>query len=166
MQKELYPQTRWMIKRDMEEVLEIEEKSFDFPWEESDFISYLRSSIVVGKVAENNESVVGFLIYELHKYQVYILNIAVDPLLRRYGVGSCLIDGLIRKLTLRRRNRIVLNVRETNLSAQLFFRALGFRATAVLRNLYEETREDAYLMEYCYQPLVHFQNFWEHQAFF
>jgi len=44
----------------------------------------------------------------------------------------------------------MLEIRETNLSAQLFFRALGFRAVSVLRDFYEDTPEDAYLMQYRY----------------
>jgi len=55
---------------------------------------------------------------------------------------------LIGKLTPERRNRIVLEVRETNLPAQLFFRSLGFRAISVLKDFYQDTTEDAYLMHY------------------
>ena len=51
-----------------------------------------------------------------------------------------------------RRNRIMLEVRETNLSAQLFFRANGFRAVSLLREFYEDTPEDAYLMQFSYVP--------------
>ena len=39
-------------------------------------------------------------------------------------------------------------MRETNLAAQLFFRSSGFRAVSVLREFYEDTPEDAYLMQY------------------
>jgi ribosomal-protein-alanine N-acetyltransferase len=46
------------------------------------------------------------------------------------------------------RNKLSLEVRETNLDAQLFFRRLGFQAISVLRDFYEETPEDAYLMEF------------------
>jgi ribosomal-protein-alanine N-acetyltransferase len=42
----------------------------------------------------------------------------------------------------------VVEVRETNLPAQLFFRALGFRATIVLRNFFDDSAEDAYVMQY------------------
>ena len=45
----------------------------------------------------------------------------------------------------------MLEVRETNLDAQLFFRAQGFRAVNVLRDFYEDTTEDAYLMQYRYR---------------
>jgi [ribosomal protein S18]-alanine N-acetyltransferase len=57
---------------------------------------------------------------------------------------------LITKLSHDRRSRVMLEVRETNLSAQLFFRTLGFRAVSVLRDYYEDTPEDAYVMQYRY----------------
>ena len=43
---------------------------------------------------------------------------------------------------------ILLEVRETNLSAQLFFRNSGFKAVSVLREFYDDTPEDAYVMQY------------------
>lgn len=39
-------------------------------------------------------------------------------------------------------------MRERNLPAQLFFRSLGYRAISVLKDFYEDTTEDAYLMQY------------------
>ncbi len=62
------------------------------------------------------------------------------------------IQKLISKLSHQRRNRILLEVRETNLAAQLFFRDAGFRAISVLRDFYDDTTEDAYLMQFIYQP--------------
>jgi ribosomal-protein-alanine N-acetyltransferase len=62
-----------------------------------------------------------------------------------------MIAKLIAKLSSQRRSRIVLEVRETNLAAQLFFRENGFRAVSVLRAYYEDTPEDAYMMQYRYR---------------
>jgi ribosomal-protein-alanine N-acetyltransferase len=59
---------------------------------------------------------------------------------------------LVGKLSAQRRTRIVLEVRETNLDAQIFFRSQGFRAVNVLRDFYEDTTEDAYLMQLRYRP--------------
>ncbi|MEM6473569.1 MAG: ribosomal-protein-alanine N-acetyltransferase RimI, partial [Planctomycetota bacterium] len=61
---------------------------------------------------------------------------------------------LFSKLSHERRNRIMLEVRETNLEAQLFFKSLGFRAISVLRDFYDDTVEDAYLMQFRYRPSV------------
>ncbi len=142
---------RWMIRRDMPSVLSIEEASFEFPWSEEDFVNCLRQRNCIGMVAELDDRVVGFMVYELHKNRLHLLNFAVAPDMRRRGVGHAMVEKLVGKLSLDRRNRIMLEVRETNLAAQLFFRSAGFRAISVLRDFYEDTEEDAYLMQYRYQ---------------
>jgi ribosomal-protein-alanine N-acetyltransferase len=142
---------RWMIRRDMPEVLAVEEQNFEFPWSEDDFIRCLRQRNCIGMVAEHEERVVGMMIYELHKNRLHVLNFAVHPDYQRRGVGGQMLSKLVGKLSHQRRTRILLEVRETNLSAQLFFRSQGFRAIAVLRDFYEDTTEDAYLMEFPYQ---------------
>ena len=143
---------RWMIRRDMPEVLATESESFEFPWLEEDFIRCLRQRNCIGMVAEHEDRVVGFMIYELHKTRIHVLNFAVADGYRRRGVGSQMVAKLISKLSSQRRSRILLEVRETNLSAQLFFRENGFRAVSVLRSYYADTPEDAYLMQYRYRP--------------
>ena len=142
---------RWMIRRDMPTVLDIEADSFEFPWLEDDFIRCLRQRNCIGMVVELDDRVVGFMVYELSKTRLHMLNFAVAPEFRRFGVGSQMIRKLIGKLSAQRRSRIMLEVRETNLAAQLFFRENGFRAVSVLREYYEDTPEDAYLMQYRYR---------------
>jgi ribosomal-protein-alanine N-acetyltransferase len=65
------------------------------------------------------------------------------------GIGTQMMSKLVGKLSPERRARIALEVRETNLAAQLFFRSLGFRAVSVLKDFYQDSTEDAYLMQYC-----------------
>jgi len=151
-QQPLRVHIRWMIRRDMAEVLDIERESFEFPWYEEDFIRCLRQRNCIGMVAEHGERVVGFMIYELHKSRLHILNFAVADAFRSRDVGRQMAEKLISKLSSQRRTRISLEVRETNLPAQLFFRQLGFRATSVLRSYYEDSPEDAYLMQFRYVP--------------
>ena len=145
---------RWMIRRDMPEVLAIEADSFEFPWLEEDFIRCLRQRNCIGMVAEHEDRVVGFMIYELNKTRIQVLNFATATDFRRRGVGTQMVSKLIGKLSAQRRTRITLEVRETNLPAQLFFRSAGFRAVSVLREYYEETLEDAYGMEYQYRKPI------------
>ena len=141
-------QIRWMIRRDMPEVLEIEGRCFEFAWTEEDFLCCLRQRNCIGMVAERQERIVGFMIYELLKHQLHVLNFAVAPSARRQAVGSQMIDKLVHKLSQQRRHEIILEVRESNLAAQLFFRSQGLSAAHVLRNYYEDTAEDAYQMKY------------------
>lgn len=146
--KPLRVHVRWMIRRDMREVLAIEGDSFEFPWSDEDFTGCLRQRNCIGMVAEAGDAVVAFMIYELHRSSLHVLNFAVAREHRRLGVGSRMMEKLVGKLSPDRRSRIVLEVRETNLPAQLFFRSLGFRAISVLKDFYNDTVEDAYLMHY------------------
>jgi ribosomal-protein-alanine N-acetyltransferase len=129
------------------EVLRIEADSFEFPWSEGDFIRCLKQRNCVGKVAVLEGRVLGYVVYEYLKSSVHLLNIAVDAECRGGVVGTQMIAELTDKLR-GNRTRIVAEVRETNLPAQLFFRANGFRAVAVLRGFYDDTPEDAYQMVY------------------
>lgn len=141
-------QIRWMIRRDMAEVLEIERQSFEFAWTEEDFLCCLRQRNCIGMVAERQERIVGFMIYELLKSQLHVLNFAVAPWSRRLGVGGQMVEKLVNKLSQQRRQEIALEVRETNLAAQLFFKQQGLSACNVIRGHYEDTDEDAYVMKF------------------
>ncbi len=145
---QLEVQIRWMIRRDMPEVLNIENQCFEFAWTEEDFLSCLRQRNCIGMVAERQEQIVGFMIYELLKHQLHVLNFAVAPWARRQGIGAQMVDKLAHKLSQQRRHEIILEVRESNLAAQLFFRSQNLTASAVLRGYYEDTAEDAYQMKY------------------
>ena len=145
-------QIRWRITQDMPEVLDIERNSFECVWTEEDFLQCLRQRNCIGMVAIYNYRVVGFMIYELHKSKLHVLNFAVDPAFRRQAIGCQMVEKLIDKLSNQRRNEIALEVRESNIGAQLFFRKMGFKATLVLRGHYDDTNEDAYLMRFMLEP--------------
>ncbi len=140
---------RWMIRRDLPEVLRTELASFEHAWSEEDFLRCLRQRHCIGMVAEMGEQLVGFMIYEVHKTSLHLLNFAVHPAARRMGVGTRMIQRLIEKMEAHRRRKITLVVRERNLAAQLFFRKMGFQAVRLLRGFYSDSGEDAYQMEYC-----------------
>jgi ribosomal-protein-alanine N-acetyltransferase len=162
---------RWMIRGDMEEVLDIERACFEFPWFEEDFIRALRERNCIGMVADEHRpgcsiagghyectchwrSVVGYMIYELHKTRLHVLNFAVDPVCHRRGVGRSMVQKLTGKLSTQRRTFIDAKVRESNVGAQLFFRSQGFKVVEVLRDHYEASPEDAYLMQYRHEADV------------
>src|ERR1700744_4844016 len=105
---------RWMIRRDMPEVLTTELASFEYAWTEDDFLRCLRQRNCIGVVAEANDRNVGFMIYELHKNRLHVLNFAVSPETRRTRIGSQMVAKLIGKLSSHRRTKITLAVRERN----------------------------------------------------
>lgn len=143
---------RWMIRRDMPRVLQIENECFgSLSWSEEDFIRQLRQRNCIGMVCEIDDEVVGFMLYELHKSKLTIIDFAVMSSFRRMGVGTSMTRKLLGKLSADRRSMIELHIREGNLDAQLFFQSLGFRAVKVCSGFYDNSTEDAYQFEYLYQ---------------
>lgn len=142
---------RWMIRRDMADVHEIEDLSFgEHAWNEDDFIRSLRQRNCIGMVAEVGERIAGYMIYELHKSRLELLNFAVHPNYRSEGVAAIMLAKLVGKLSTERRNRFCLEIGENNLNGQQFFRYMGFRAINVIRDKWG-TGEDAYRMVYTFQ---------------
>lgn len=142
---------RWMIRRDMPEVLAIEASSFaGDAWTEEYFLRCLRTKNVIGMVAELGDSVYGYIVRQFYKDTVHLCNFAVHPDHRRRGVGAAMIEKAKSKLSETRRYRIIADVAESNLPAQLFFRAQGFRCTKVIRGGCPSRAgaEDAYRMVY------------------
>ena len=137
-------QIRWLIRRDMPEVMEIERASFPTPWTDDDFLHCLRQRNCIGMVAERDHCILGFMVYELHRGKLVILNFAVHPEHRRNGVGAAMVVRLTDKLSQQRRNQITLDIRSDNFEAQAFFRDQGFLCHGITRGFYDDTAEDAY----------------------
>ncbi len=135
---------------DLPSVLQIEEESFDDPWNEDEFIRCLQHPKIMNIVAKVGDTIVGFMIYELLEDRLHLLNLGVKTEFRRKGVGKILIKFLENKLSNGRRKKVVLEVIETDLSAQLFFKKMGFRSIKVLHNFFKDSERDAYRMQFLY----------------
>jgi ribosomal-protein-alanine N-acetyltransferase len=138
---------RWMIRRDIPTVLDIERESFEDPWTEKELLKYLQERTHIGMVAVIADDVVGFMLYDLQAQLVKIDSIAVDKTCRRSGIGSCLLAKIRAKLT-QQRSLIRTMVREKNLQALAFFRSSGFVATELVRRPFRDSTEDGYLLEF------------------
>lgn len=140
---------RWMIRRDLDSVVSIEKDVFDYPWSKQEFRIALQQSNCSGMVAERNNEVVGYMVYELHRDRIELLNFAVRARSQRLGVGSAMVEKLKSKLAHERRSKISLELRERNLDGQLFFRQAGFLCTSILHGWYAVEEESiAYRMQY------------------
>ena len=145
---------RWMIKRDMPEVLNIEKDNFkEFCWSENDFMVTLKQRSVIGMVAEVDDKVVGYMIYNLEPEKLELFNLAVHKEYQRQGIATQMVNKLKDKISYgtARRKKLTADVSELNLSAQLFFSQMGFFCWEEDPNYYEDEMDfGAYLFEYYY----------------
>jgi ribosomal-protein-alanine N-acetyltransferase len=127
---------RWMIRRDMEEVLEIERHAWgEHGRTEEEFLTLLRRRTCIGMVAEEGDRVVGFMLYELHRRHLQVIDMAVHPGWRRRTVGRQMLGKLKGKLSSHRRTGLRIDVPERELDAQLWLKRHGFTAYGMALDL-------------------------------
>ena len=139
-------QIRSMWPTDLRQVLLIAEKCFGAEaWGKEDFtICFPTRTNYFGYVAEMAGRLVGFAVSRIiNKYTVKIENIGVLPDFRLFGVGRLLVERVERSNTQPKRLRTL--VRESNLGAQLFFQAIGWRATGMDPRPWSGIEEDGIL---------------------
>jgi [ribosomal protein S18]-alanine N-acetyltransferase len=149
------PQMRWLIRRDLPEILRIDFEAMIDPWREEDFLVFLRQRPNIGIVAECGRTIVGFMLYELKKYRLVVHRFAVAPTHQRQGVGAAMIGRLIDRLSdsagsnsrpaSQRREVLECVVREDGPGA-FFLRACGFRCMELMREEFGYC--DGYRMEF------------------
>lgn len=153
----------YLYLRHFDQVLQIEEESFEYPWERCDFTCHARQRNCLGRVAKHEEEVVGFMVYELHKTHFLILNFAVRSDFLRQGVGTQLMENMIEDRVNQRRNHITIKIHEDNKTGRDFLTANSYYATSLLRNYWEGFYDphydsgDAYLMRRDYVPRPRFE---------
>ena len=136
---------------DVEAVMEIERLSNSHPWTERNFHDALASGYLC-LVARDHGPVSGFAVARLLVDEAELLLIAVTPEMRRQGVALLLWIELAERLRASGARTVHLEVRESNQSAQAFYRSRGFTQSGVRPQYYpngahENEREDAVLMK-------------------
>ena len=98
-------------------------------------------------IVEYENEISGFCICELHLNRIILLRMCVLPQNRKKGIGKALLEKIKTKIT-KKRKTISAEVRETNLSIQLFLKSQHYKAVKVLRNYFLDTEEDAFVFQY------------------
>ena len=108
-------------------------------WPAADYLQYEFT------LAISNETVAGFLVWrDLGDGECEILNLAVAPDYRRQGVARELLKPLLDL----RDARIFLEVRESNRSARIFYKSMGFQEVSRRGGYYEFPPEAAIVMKF------------------
>lgn len=145
-------QIRSMKISDVEAVLEIERESGLSPWSLNGYLDELKRADSILKIAVCDNKTAGFIITRLittveFDGEAEILNLAVKKNMRGRGIGKKLLSAVFEIAAAKSVNRIWLEVRESNASAQKFYRANSFEIVGRRKNFYRAPAEDALLMK-------------------
>ncbi|HED19709.1 MAG TPA: ribosomal-protein-alanine N-acetyltransferase [Gammaproteobacteria bacterium] len=132
---------------DLDAVMEIEVRAYDFPWTQGIFRDCLRVGYCCW-VCENDESIQGYGVMSAAAGESHILNLTVRPESQRQGIGSRLLKHFQQLARRHGAETLMLEVRPTNRNAINLYEKLGFNEIGVRRNYYpaENGREDALLL--------------------
>ena len=119
---------RWLIRRDLPEVLNIELDTSSDPLTEKELARILKKSKpnTIGMVAEHNDIILGFMIYELHPCYINVIRFAVDHYHQRMGIGTQMLNKLKEKLSHDKRRELKFHVHEDFLKSHLFLKKHEF----------------------------------------
>ncbi len=146
-------QIRPMRESDIPQVLAIEEDIFQGGWDEDTFRDCVHKPLYGAVVAVSpnefgRKRIVGYAVYEIKKPELHLINFVVARNYWRCRIGRQMIKRLADKLAEKSCYQVIVDIRETYLHVQLFFKAMGFLAIDILHGACEDTRDDAYRMRY------------------
>jgi [ribosomal protein S18]-alanine N-acetyltransferase len=130
---------------DLPQVIAIERRAFTTPWSLAMFVLELSkpSGLCLGAVDES-DTLLGYLICARYDTVWHLMNIAVDPPLRRRGVARALLEQMIERAG--RDREYTLEVRTSNAPAIALYERYGFRSAGTRPRYYRDNGEDAVIM--------------------
>lgn len=97
-------------------------------------------------VAKEGKKILGYAIGQLRKFSGELISIAVNEKWRRKKIGTKLLKFVLAEFKKMKARRIMIQVREGNAAAVVFYRKFGFRILKKLRNYYRNG-DNAFLMK-------------------
>jgi [ribosomal protein S18]-alanine N-acetyltransferase len=151
-------QIRRMNLQDIDQVLQVEKRSFTAPWSRQAFMTELIDNHLARYVvAEYNGRIVGYAGVWMIIDEGHVTNIAVDPDFRGKHLGEKLLRTLISICLAQGGKKMTLEVRVTNHVAQKLYEKYGFERVGVRKGYYTDNREDALIMWADLPPVSSFE---------
>ncbi len=140
------PIFRNMTEEDIEQVADLEKKVFSDAWSIQGIYDTFRQKQAFVTVAEQDKKIIGYCIVYYALDEGEIARIAVDDTVRRQGVGRGILDCVCEGCKTKNVKHLLLDVRESNVSARIFYERYGFIVDGIRKNFYEKPNENAVLM--------------------
>lgn len=131
----------------IEDILTVEHLSFSVPWSRQSFIDEIQQNKYARYfVAICDGKVVGYAGMWVVCDEGHITNIAVHPDYRKTGIGSKLMEALIKAAEAEGAAELTLEVRKGNFEALVLYQKYGFMTEGVRKGYYSDNNEDALIM--------------------
>ena len=139
------PEIRRLTYADLPQVIAVERRAFTTPWSLAMFVLELSKPSGICLAALHGERIVGYLVCSRYDTVWHLMNVAVDPTLRRRGIAEALLHHLF-EVADDPGEQYTLEVRTSNGAAIQLYEKHGFHAAGRRRGYYHDNREDAVIM--------------------
>ena len=132
----------------LDSIAEIEKVCFSNPWSRKSFADGMTNPDVQTYFTAITDGEISGYICIFHIFEDGdLLNIAVHPKYRRQGIAQMLMNKMFELLKEKGTERVTLEVRSSNFSAQSLYKKNGFKPMAIRKNYYSDPTEDGIVME-------------------
>jgi ribosomal-protein-alanine N-acetyltransferase len=136
---------RPFVYADLPQVIGIERRAFPTPWSLAMFVLELSKPSGLCLVATRSQRIVGYTVCSRYDTVWHVMNVAVDPDLRRQGIARALLAELYDRVG-DGNAQFTLEVRRSNRPAIELYERDGFRTAGLRRRYYQDNGEDALIM--------------------
>ncbi len=136
---------RPFVYADLPQVIAIERRAFPTPWSLAMFVLELSKPSGLCLVATRSQRIVGYTVCSRYDTVWHVMNVAVDPDLRRQGIARALLAELYDRVG-DPNAQFTLEVRRSNRGAIELYESDGFRTAGLRRRYYQDNGEDALIM--------------------
>lgn len=135
---------RPMLASDIEAVMQVETRVYQFPWTKGIFADCIRADYDCW-VAIQDTKIIAYAVLSVAAGESHVLNLAVNKSQQNQGIGKEFLIHLINRARLLRADMIMLEVRSSNDSAIHLYQSSGFNEIGCRKAYYPATdgKEDA-----------------------
>jgi ribosomal-protein-alanine N-acetyltransferase len=136
-----------MSESDLDAVMAIEERIYEFPWTRGNFYDSMRSEYSCWLCLGPRE-VIGYAVMMEALGEVHLLNLSIDSAHQRRGHGARMLEFLLARARSEGNRQVFLEVRPSNLAARALYEDFGFKQIGLRRGYYpaKVNREDALVL--------------------
>lgn len=137
---------------DLRSIVEIEEASYNTPWDKDQLESLLIQPEVEGWGLYVDGKIHAYAILRYRTRHAFVETLTVHPDHRRTGFATNLMTHVTRRAETRGSRSLVLEVHEANLAAQLFYKGLGFSVIKVMHGYFDDGADGYLFSRRVHQP--------------